>query len=130
MACLRRSPPVVFFRTDVPITAHAIIAPMIIIKGSPARWRRLVGMILSLIGSAFAATGPIKSFDIAAGPAESALKQFAVQSGLEVLFSTEVARGVQTNALKGNFAPDEAVRQMLTGTSLRVVNEGKNGVLR
>ena len=54
----------------------------------------------------------------------------AAQSGLEVLFSTEAARGVRTKAVKGRLVADEAVKQMLSGTPLYVVVDSKNRVLR
>ncbi|MEI7781695.1 MAG: transporter substrate-binding protein, partial [Planctomycetota bacterium] len=39
----------------------------------------------------------------------------SVQSGSEVLFSSDAASGVRTNAIKGEFLPDEAVKKMLAG---------------
>lgn len=71
-----------------------------------------------------------RSFNIPAETAEKSLKQFASQSGVEVLFSTQAAAGIRTNAIKGDFAPTDAVRQMLAGTPLYLVNDDKNGVLR
>jgi len=71
-----------------------------------------------------------RAFDIPAESAEKTLQQFAVQSGMEVLFSTKAASGIRTNAVKGQLAPAEAVKQMLSGTPLYIVNDSKNGVLR
>ena len=93
-------------------------------------WRGILGIGLALVATAFGATEPVRSFDIAAGAAETALKQFARQSGVVVLFSTEAARGVRTNAVKGDLQVQEAVERMLAGTPLRVVKDSKNGVLR
>jgi len=84
---------------------------------------------LFLSGALPAATITL-SLDIPAGDAEKMLHRFAVQSGVEVLFSTEAAKGVQTNAVKGTFAVEEAVRRMLSGTLLYLVSDTKNGVLR
>src|SRR5687767_10131 len=98
--------------------------------GYCARRHGLVAFVLSVLCSALAATEPVRSFDIAAGAAENALKQFARQSGVEVLFSTEAVRGVRTNAVKGELPVQEAVHRMLAGTPLRAVNDNKNGVLR
>lgn len=58
------------------------------------------------------------------------LQRFAAQSGVEVLFSTEAAKGVRTNAVKGAFAVEDAVRRMLSGTPLYLVSDTKHGVLR
>lgn len=71
-----------------------------------------------------------RAFNIPAEAAEKSLKQFASQSGVEVLFSTQAATGIRTNAIRGEFAPTDAVRQMLAGTPLYLVNDDKNGVLR
>ena len=79
--------------------------------------------------AAHAADG-LRSFDVPAGFAETTLKQFAAQAGMEVLYSTEVARGVRTNAVKGNLVVHEAAKQMLSGTPLYVVNDSRHGVLR
>jgi outer membrane receptor for ferric coprogen and ferric-rhodotorulic acid len=44
-----------------------------------------------------------KSFDVPAGDAPHSLKQFAQQSGLELLYSTKEIAGATTNAVKGVF---------------------------
>ena len=44
--------------------------------------------------------------------------------------STQAAAGIRTNAIRGEFAPTDAVRQMLAGTPLYLVSDDKNGVLR
>ena len=71
-----------------------------------------------------------RAFDIPAGAAENTLRQFAAQSGREVLFSTEAARGVRTNAVKGNLIVQVAARQMLSGTPLHLIEDDNHGVLR
>jgi outer membrane receptor protein involved in Fe transport len=93
----------------------------------------LAGTALLFSGLSFpaaAAGAETKPFDIPAESAETALKEFAAQAGVEVLYSTENTAGVRTNAVKGEFAPAEAVRQMLDGTPLYVVDDTKNGILR
>lgn len=71
-----------------------------------------------------------RSFNIPAEAAEKSLKQFASQSGVEVLFSTQAADGIRTNAIRGEFVPTDAVRKMLAETPLYLVSDDKNGVLR
>jgi len=68
-----------------------------------------------------------KRFDLPAGGAEKSLKDFAAQSGLEVLFITEMAAGVRTKAVKGDFFPAEAMKRMLNGTGLAAVQDEKTG---
>lgn len=70
-----------------------------------------------------------KSFDIAAGEALPALKQFAAQSGEQLLYSAEAVQGVTTNAVKGSLTPRDALEQMVSGTKLAVVADKKNGAL-
>jgi len=71
-----------------------------------------------------------KQFDIPAESAEKGLQLFSDQSGQEVLYSTEAVSGIQTNVVKGEFAPVDALQQMLAGTVLHVVQDEKNRVLR
>jgi hypothetical protein len=92
-------------------------------------WLRLV-FTLAFCGRLFASSEATRVFDIPAGVAEETLKQFAAQSGVEVLFSTEATRGVRTKAVKGNIAVQDALKSMLSGTPLYVVDDRKNGVLR
>lgn len=60
------------------------------------------------------------NFELPADMAEKALKQLALQSGVEVVLASEVASGVRTNEVRGEFLPLEAATRMLTGTDLRV----------
>jgi len=70
-----------------------------------------------------------RKFDVPADLAEKSLRVFSVQSGSEVLFSSDAASGVRTNAIKGEFLPGEAVKNMLAGTTLYVRDE-RDGVFR
>jgi len=70
-----------------------------------------------------------RKFDVPADLAEKSLRMFSVQSGSEVLFSSDAASAVRTNAIKGEFLPGEAVKKMLTGTILYVRDE-RDGVFR
>lgn len=87
-------------------------------------------LLLLIFSGVLPAAAPTRSFNIPAGDAEKMLQRFAVQSGVEVLFSTQAAKGVRTNALKGEFQVEEAVRLMLSGTPLYVVHDTRHGVLR
>ena len=70
-----------------------------------------------------------RKFDVPADLADKSLRVFSVQSGTEVLFSSDAASGVRTNAIKGEFLPGEAVKKMLAGTTLYVRDE-RDGVFR
>lgn len=68
-----------------------------------------------------------KSFNVPADNAETALKRFSEQSGQEVLFPTDVVRGVRTNAVRGQLSPREALEQMVADTGLTVVQDSRTG---
>ncbi len=86
--------------------------------------------LLSLIvTSAATAAEAKKSFDVPAGEALRALKQFAAQSGEQLLYSAEAVQGVNTNPIKGEFTAREALDQMVSGTKLVVVADKENGAL-
>jgi hypothetical protein len=59
-----------------------------------------------------------KSFAIPAGTAENSLKQFAAQSGAEVVYPADLVRGVRTSEVRGMMKPVEAVSRLLQGTTL------------
>lgn len=65
-------------------------------------------------------------FDIPAGTAELTIKAFIVQSGAEVVYPAEIARGVKTLAVKGDWTPAEAILQLLQGTNLSAKQDGKS----
>lgn len=67
-----------------------------------------------------------RAFDIPAGTAEVTLKAFTAQSGAEVVYPAEIARGVKTLAVKGEWTPAEAIRQLLDGTNLSVKQDEKS----
>lgn len=70
-----------------------------------------------------------KAFDITAGEALPALKQFVIQSGQQLLYSAEAVQGVTTQAVKGTLTAREALGRMVDGTKLTVVADRKNGAL-
>jgi iron complex outermembrane receptor protein len=67
-------------------------------------------------------------FDVPADDAAVALKSFAEQSGQEIVYAIDVVRGTQTNAIKGEFIPKEALDRMLAGTDLAAATS-KGGLL-
>lgn len=68
-----------------------------------------------------------KSFTIPAGTADKSLKQFSTQSGVEVVYPAEMARGVRTPEVKGDMTPAEAVARLLDGTELGSVQDARTG---
>ena len=89
----------------------------------PARIRRSLGAAMGL-GLMFPATlsaaeAVRRSFDIPAGDAATTLKQFAVQSIEQLLYSPDDVTGVQTHAVRGELTPLAALARMLEQTPLK-----------
>ena len=92
--------------------------------------RCLAGLIVALAALAFVtlrAAEVRKSYDIPAGPAETTLKQFSEQSGHGVVFVTDVVRGMQTHAVKGELTTVDALDMMLADTGLMATQDRKTG---
>jgi iron complex outermembrane recepter protein len=86
---------------------------------------------LLVAAASFAADGaPKRSFDLPADTAEKSLKAFSLQAGLDVLFSTESARSVRTNPIKGELTPQQAIDELLAGTELTAIQDRKTGAFR
>lgn len=99
------------------------------------RWnfRSILALLFSiqLACVAFAAETTKSSFifNVPAGDAIETIKQVAQQAGIEIMFPAEVVRGVQTNAVQGEFTPREAIDRLLSGTVLYVVTDEKTGAM-
>ena len=88
-----------------------------------------------LTGAAFGVPTPAavesanRAFDIPAETAETALRSFAEQADAQFVFSADKVKGVRTNALKGSYAPREALDRLVSGTALVVVQDDRTGAL-
>ncbi len=78
--------------------------------------------------SAWAAPGRCR-FDLPPNEAEKSLRQFSVQSGVPLVFPSEIARGVRTPAVRGTFLPREALDRLLAGSGLVAVEDKATGAL-
>ena len=93
---------------------------------------RQVVALLALLSSTgglalFAQDSAKRSFDVPAGPAEAALKVFSEQSGRGLLISTETARAVRTQSVKGEFTPQDALARILADTGLVASQDARTG---
>lgn len=70
-----------------------------------------------------------RRYHIPAGPAEAALKQFAVQSGRQILFPTDAVAGLTTNAVQGRYTMTEALDLLLAGAPLFVREDALTGAI-
>jgi hypothetical protein len=84
---------------------------------------------LFVAGGAGAAEQNERLFNLAADTAAKALRRFTEQSGIPVLFGTETAAQVRTNAVQGAFTPTEAMARLLADTGLVVTANEKTGAL-
>ncbi len=80
------------------------------------------------VACAFASGKPVRSFDIAAQSAASALNEFAKQADITLVFSYKLVSGKQTKPIKGDFAVADALTRMLDGTALSYRQVGENTV--
>ena len=87
----------------------------------------VAGIFLSMLSWAGAAEPSRKHYNVPADSADHSLKLFSEQAGLEVIFSTRVARAVKTNAVKGEMTARQALDGMLAGTTLVVVQDATSG---
>ncbi len=88
-----------------------------------------------LVLAAFAFAGALnaapeaRSFNIPAGDAGPALRRFAEQSGRQLLFDPDVVSGERTAAVRGSLPPVVALRRLVAGTRLTVVEDERSGAL-
>jgi outer membrane receptor protein involved in Fe transport len=68
-------------------------------------------------------------FDIPPGNAEQTLKLYSSQSAREVIFATSTTGKIQTNRVKGDFTPSEALEQLLKNTGLIFKRDEASGIL-
>ena len=67
-------------------------------------------------------------FDVAAGPLDKALRDFAVQASRNISYEPSIVAGLQSPAIKGEFTVGDALSLLLKGTKLRAVNINKKTI--
>jgi type II secretory pathway component GspD/PulD (secretin) len=71
----------------------------------------------TLIAAESASSAPT-DFQIPAASLADALSKFGAQTGMQVVYAPELARGLKSRALSGRLTVDVALKQMLDGTGL------------
>lgn len=71
-----------------------------------------------------------QTFDLPADAAGRTLREFSIQAGQQVLYSTHVVSDVRTNAVRGSYTPKEAMDLLLEGTRLVAVQDAKTRAWR
>jgi outer membrane receptor protein involved in Fe transport len=85
----------------------------------------LLGMALSAVVPAAASEAAPRHVEIAAGPMDDALKRLALQARLQLLYEPDVVSGRSARALRGEYSPRDALRQLLAGSGLRAAPAGE-----
>jgi len=78
-------------------------------------------------GGANASTDARVSFNLPKGRAIETLRQAALQGEIQILFSDAAVGGVTTNRIRGDYTPREALKLVLAGTGLSIVQVNTNG---
>ncbi len=84
---------------------------------------------LALAATASAASSLPVAFNLPAGDAHGVLRQFATQSGEQLLYAPEDVAGERTTAVQGNYTPHDALNRILSGTQLAAARDEKTGAL-
>ena len=75
-------------------------------------------LLALMVGGGLAAETEPLSIEIASQPLSRALEVFAEQSGLQVVYVSEIAAGVDTPGFSGSATVEEAMTALLDGTEL------------
>lgn len=87
----------------------------------------------ALLGCAALAAPPVqaqsapKSIDLPAEPLGRALARFTRATGVIVVGDASLTRGRSSSAVRGDFGAQAALEQLLRGTGLRAVSDGRSG---
>jgi TonB-dependent receptor len=68
--------------------------------------------------AAVQASQAVRFYDIPAQPLGSALSSYAEVSGVDLVANPAAVKGKRSHAIKGNFSPEDALNEILRGTSL------------
>src|ERR1019366_7230996 len=92
-------------------------------------------VVLLLVIAAFASVARSdqptakRHYELAAADAATTLRQFAEQSGEEIIYVVTTVRGVTTNVVKGEFTAREALARLVVNTGLLPVEDEKTGAV-
>ena len=65
-----------------------------------------------------------QQYSIPAGQLDDVLSQFARQAGITLSSTPQLTNGLQSSGLNGQYATEQALRQLLNGSGLRAVSQG------
>lgn len=96
-----------------------LTAPQWVIMGAAA----VAALVMAEPGEA-----QTRTFDVPAGPASRSLPVLARQAGIQILARSATVRSKRTNAVRGAYSVEEALRRLLRGTDL-VATPPVNGIV-
>jgi iron complex outermembrane receptor protein len=88
-------------------------------------WKRRSSWILAMAMAGLPAYAQEKSFDIEPQLLSDALKQFALQSGQQIVFLPEAAAPRSSGGVRGSLEPEAALQRILSGTDLSYTRSGE-----
>ncbi|WP_447762888.1 TonB-dependent receptor domain-containing protein [Sphingopyxis panaciterrae] len=89
----------------------------------------MAGVAASMLWAAPAVAQERQRYSIPAGDAAQTVQRLAVQSGVQVMVPDADLSGIKTNSVNGNYTPVEALRRMLAGKGLEVVQNANGAVV-
>ncbi|WP_256324112.1 MULTISPECIES: TonB-dependent siderophore receptor [Nitrosospira] len=81
-------------------------------------------------GTEIPAGTTVHAYDISSGPLETALNQFANQSGINISFDAAHVSGISAQELKGSFTAQAGLNRLLAGSGLEPVVQAGGYVVR
>ncbi len=71
----------------------------------------------------------LHNIEITQGPASETLVELQNITGVDIIYRPRILTGIQTNAIQGRMTAEEAVRAMVSGTGLEVVQDSDSGAI-
>ncbi|MCY1285979.1 Ferric aerobactin receptor [compost metagenome] len=93
---------------------------------TPTRRHSLLASSLLLGLSSMVQAANEINFDLPAAPLEKSLNALATQSGTQILFSSDIATGKRSPALRGRFSTTEALQRLLDNSGLKIQQQDEH----
>ncbi|MNO65347.1 Ferric aerobactin receptor precursor [compost metagenome] len=93
---------------------------------TPTRRHSLLASSLLLGLSSMVQAANEINFDLPAAPLEKSLNTLATQSGTQILFSSDIATGKRSPALRGRFSTTEALQRLLDNSGLKIQQQDEH----
>jgi iron complex outermembrane recepter protein len=92
----------------------------------------VAGVLCCAVAGAEASREPTatrQTYNVPRGDATRTLGQYAGVASRQIVYLMDKVRGVQTNAIEGEYSPDEALARMLAGTELVARHDAATGAV-